>query len=180
MLTELDPPYESKEELKIGHTLDLYGISFLYRQATVIYDQGQNEIQEPSFTLYPYGGLVIDYVPGAGEDQKDELLRREQSYRYNQIPAVLLGPKDLTEPNWQDVLYKRIKQAYGRLEEAMNHLLGSSITYRIAVGPQQGRKVFTLQTLPDCRPENPLAHTVGKVAGFYIKAGRPRLQGCRR
>jgi hypothetical protein len=27
-------------------------------------------------------------------------------------------------------------------ETPMNHLLGSSITYRIATGPQQGRKVF--------------------------------------
>jgi hypothetical protein len=27
-------------------------------------------------------------------------------------------------------------------EDPSNHLLGSSITYRIAVGPQQGRKVF--------------------------------------
>lgn len=32
----------------------------------------------------------------------------------------------------------------------MQQLLVSSITYRIAVGPQQGRKVFTLQTLPAC------------------------------
>jgi hypothetical protein len=32
----------------------------------------------------------------------------------------------------------------------MDQILGSSITYRIAVGPQQGRKVFTLQTLPAC------------------------------
>jgi hypothetical protein len=32
----------------------------------------------------------------------------------------------------------------------MDQLLGYSITYRIAVGPQQGRKVFTLQTLPAC------------------------------
>lgn len=30
----------------------------------------------------------------------------------------------------------------------MDQLLGHSITYRIAVEPQQGRKVFTLQTLP--------------------------------
>jgi hypothetical protein len=30
----------------------------------------------------------------------------------------------------------------------MDQLRGHSITYRIAVGPQQGRKVFTLQTLP--------------------------------
>ncbi len=56
-------------------------------------------------------------------------------------------------------------------ESPMSHLLGSSITYRIAVGPQQGRKVFTLQTLPDCRPDKPLAHTVGKVAGFSLHAG---------
>jgi len=29
-------------------------------------------------------------------------------------------------------------------DEALNQLLGHSITYRIAVGPQAGRKVFTL------------------------------------
>ncbi len=34
-------------------------------------------------------------------------------------------------------------------EDPSNLLFGSSITYRIAVGPQQGRKVLTLQTLPD-------------------------------
>ena len=36
--------------------------------------------------------------------------------------------------------------------DPMHHLLGHSITYRIAVGPQQGRKVLTLQTLPDWSP----------------------------
>ena len=56
-------------------------------------------------------------------------------------------------------------------ESPINQLLGSSITYRIAVGPQQCRKVFTLQTLPDCRPDSPFAHTVGKVAGFSLHAG---------
>ena len=45
----------------------------------------------------------------------------------------------------------------------MEKLLGSSITYRIAVGPQQGRKVFTLQTLPAC--DEPFDDGVGKVAG---------------
>ncbi len=32
----------------------------------------------------------------------------------------------------------------------MAQLLGASITDRIAVGPHQDRKVFTLQTLPGC------------------------------
>jgi hypothetical protein len=31
--------------------------------------------------------------------------------------------------------------------------------------------VFTLQTLPDCRPDNPFVDTVGKVAGFSLHAG---------
>ena len=43
----------------------------------------------------------------------------------------------------------------------MEQLLGSSITYRIAVGPQQGSKVFTLQTLPAC--DEPFDDGVGKV-----------------
>jgi len=51
----------------------------------------------------------------------------------------------------------------------MEQLLGSSITYRIAVGPQQGRKVFTLQTLPAC--DQAFDDGVGKVAGFSLHAG---------
>ena len=56
----------------------------------------------------------------------------------------------------------------------MDALLGSSITYRIAVGPQQGRKVFTLQTLPAC--DEPFDDGVGKVAGFSLHAGGDRSQ----
>ena len=51
----------------------------------------------------------------------------------------------------------------------IEQLLGSSITYRIAVGPQQGRKVFTLQTLTAC--EGPLDDGLGKVAGSSLHAG---------
>jgi hypothetical protein len=39
------------------------------------------------------------------------------------------------------------------------------------VGPQAGRKVFTLQTLPACDPEDQFGDTVGKVAGFSLHAG---------
>ncbi len=56
-------------------------------------------------------------------------------------------------------------------EDPMDQLLGHSITYRIAVGPQQGRKVFTLQTLPACDPDDLFADTVGKTAGFSLHAG---------
>jgi len=53
----------------------------------------------------------------------------------------------------------------------MDQLLGHSITYRIAIGPQQGRKVFTLQTLPASDLDEYLGDAVGNVAGFSLHAG---------
>ncbi len=51
-------------------------------------------------------------------------------------------------------------------EGLMSRLLGHSVTYRIAVGPHTGRKVFTLQTL---LPSDELG--ADKVAGFSLNAG---------
>jgi len=52
----------------------------------------------------------------------------------------------------QGLLERDAESSYlvGEAMEAgpMDQLLGHSITYRIAVGTQQGRKVFTLRTLP--------------------------------
>ena len=56
-------------------------------------------------------------------------------------------------------------------DDPSSQLLGSSITYRIALGPQQGCKVFTLQTLPDLESDNPFSSSVGEVAGFSLHAG---------
>ena len=53
----------------------------------------------------------------------------------------------------------------------MHQLLGHSITYRIAMGPNQGRKVFTLQTLPACDPDDCHQNSVGSVAGISLHAG---------
>ena len=38
-------------------------------------------------------------------------------------------------------------------------------------GHRQDAKVFTLQTLPACDPEDQFGDTVGKVAGFSLHAG---------
>jgi len=56
-------------------------------------------------------------------------------------------------------------------EDPTNQLLGNSVTYRIAVGPQQGRKVYTLQTLPDVGSDNLSTTTAGEVSGFSLHAG---------
>ena len=106
-LADLEPPYKSEPEQRIGRLLDQYGIPFFYRQPTIIYDQGRNQIMKPSFTLLSYGGAVIDYTPNKANDQR---IRQEQLYRYNQIPAVVLGPPDLDKPNWDENLYKRLKE----------------------------------------------------------------------
>jgi hypothetical protein len=54
-------------------------------------------------------------------------------------------------------------------EPPIHALLGSSITYRIATGPREGRKVFTLQT----RPAEPdaLRPQVAESSGFSLHAG---------
>lgn len=49
-------------------------------------------------------------------------------------------------------------------ESPMHGLLGSSITYRIATGPREGQKVFTLQTLP-AEPEVLTGHMVNTLSG---------------
>ena len=119
MLADLDPPYESMEELKIGRMLDRYGIPFFYKQPMVIYNEGKNDIWKPSFTMYSYGGAVIDYIPGAGEDH---ILQRQKLYRYNQIPAIVLTPKDLDERNWDEHLYEKLEQTYHQVLDPMRYM----------------------------------------------------------
>lgn len=48
-------------------------------------------------------------------------------------------------------------------DDPMSRVLGHSITYRIAVGPNAGRKVMALQTLPADDP--PIGEEAGKVRG---------------
>ncbi len=55
-------------------------------------------------------------------------------------------------------------------EDPMQQVLGCSVSYRIAVGPQQGRKVFTLQTIP-AREEDSRSAQVAKASGFSLHAG---------
>jgi hypothetical protein len=55
-------------------------------------------------------------------------------------------------------------------EGALQQVLGCSISYRIAIGPQQGRKVFTLQTIPFWG-DNDCFSQVAKEPGFSLHAG---------
>jgi len=124
-IADLEPPYESEQERRIGRLLDRYGLPFFYKQPIVIYDQGKNQIMKPSFTLLSYGGVVIDYVTGKGDDRR---IHKEQLYRYNQIPAVVLGPPDLDKPNWDTKLYEKLgrisRETFDLMRYTPEHILG--------------------------------------------------------
>ncbi len=56
-------------------------------------------------------------------------------------------------------------------EDPLRQVLGCSVSYRIAVGPQQGRKVFTLQTIPAWGEDDDLSSRVANESGFSLHAG---------
>ena len=56
-------------------------------------------------------------------------------------------------------------------DDVINHLQGSSVTYRIAVGSQRGKKVFTLKTLAARDDEEINGQTLAKSGGFSLHAG---------
>ena len=79
----------------------------------------------------------------------------------------------------QGLLVRDFESSFLTLDSAevsgFDDLLGHSITYRIALGPQQGRKAFTLQTVPAVAPVDANS-LVAKAAGFSLHAGGQRAR----
>jgi hypothetical protein len=73
----------------------------------------------------------------------------------------------------QGVLARDAESSYLELDPTaggpMDDLLGHSITYRVAVGPRAGQKVFSLQTVPAQADES--RKGVAQYAGFSLHAG---------
>jgi hypothetical protein len=55
-------------------------------------------------------------------------------------------------------------------EDTMQQVLGCPVSYRIAIGPQQGHKVSTLQSVPAWEDDERIAQ-VAKASGFSLHAG---------
>jgi hypothetical protein len=53
----------------------------------------------------------------------------------------------------------------------MPQILGSSVSYRIAVGPQQGRKAFMIRTIRPLHRPDPGLQRVARANGFSLHAG---------
>jgi ribosomal protein S27E len=56
-------------------------------------------------------------------------------------------------------------------EEVINDLIGSSITYRVAVGKNKGKKVYTLQTIPAQLQDTAENKVLSRESGFSLHAG---------
>jgi len=76
----------------------------------------------------------------------------------------------------QGLLEQDAEQAWLKLDpaddtDAMPYLLGSSVSYRIAVGPQQGQKAFMIRTIRPLDRPDPGLERVAKANGFSLHAG---------
>lgn len=89
------------------------------------------------------------------------------------VLADKLSQRIATHLEQRGLLERDAENSYIQLELhddcPMPQIHGHSITHQIAVGPQQGRKVFTLQSLP-ATPTSDF-ESVANVAGFSFHAG---------
>ena len=73
----------------------------------------------------------------------------------------------------QGLLVRDLEDSFLTLDapdgSGFDELLGHSITYRIALGPHQGRKAFTLQTIPAAAGSSD--GKLARAAGFSLHAG---------
>jgi hypothetical protein len=118
--------------------------------------------------------LFLDgvYVDSAGSSTRFHWVKAPTNVELSQLTHTI-AHRVARYLERQGVLARDAEHSYLALEDSdedpMDQLRGHSITYRIAVGPQQGRKVFTLQTLPVI--EEPFNGSTGQAAGFSLHAG---------
>jgi hypothetical protein len=104
-----DYPYESKEEAAIAKMLDSYGIPFLYKQPTLVVENGKRMIEYADFFLPTYNGLALDYII---ESNSAIYRRKKNIYQDNQIPAVQVTRRDMQSSNWQRKLHNTLENIY--------------------------------------------------------------------
>ena len=121
-LSELDPPYRSRQEAQLGRMLDRYGIPFFYEQPLLVYDNGRHEIVKPAFTLPTYAGLVVEYA-----DKAEDIRQRQRVYQNNGIAAVIVRPEDLEGFKGPDNLLDRIEQAAEQYRTLMRYPAKSGV-----------------------------------------------------
>lgn len=122
--------------------------------------------------------LFLDgvYLTRAGGDDAKQFFRQVKAPTKTELEALLhrISTRLARFLVKEGILEQDIEHSYLNLEHLdenpLRQLHGHSITYRIAVGPQQGRKVFTLQTLLPRETDDRFSQ-VAKAGGFSLHAG---------
>jgi hypothetical protein len=104
-----------------------------------------------------------------------------KGYRIARRRAIPLSGATWNAEGWR--LVGRFKERQGFIEwnadnsieavgdDSLNQLLGSSFSYRIAIGPQAGRKVYTLNPYPLANRRNHVGDIADMVVRFFRRAG---------
>lgn len=120
--------------------------------------------------------LFLDGVYSAGFDDQKQVFRRVNAPTKADLEALLykISTRLARFLVKAGILEQDIEHSYLNLEHLEENPLrqvhGHSITYRIAIGPQRGKKVFTLQTLLP-RDADDRFSQVAKAGGFSLHAG---------
>lgn len=122
------------------------------------------------------GLYVIRCYCGAG-DNSSQVFRRVNAPGKTDLEAVLqqLSTKLARMLVKEGMLTQDSENSYLMLvhleADPMQQVQGHSISYRIALGPQQGKKVFTLQTLLPKEEDDDRFSQFAKAGGFSLHAG---------
>lgn len=110
----------------------------------------------------PHGQYGFRHTRPPTVEQLHELLQQ-----ISQRVARLLERQGILERD-EDNSYLTLD---GLEEDPLQDIHSHSVTYRVAIGPQKGRKVFTLQTIAPQLEASPDKARVAKLNGFSLHAG---------
>jgi len=134
--------------------------AYALRTSHTIKSDDENAAAHVHGNTHGEGRLVFVPVPAPSTDTLKQLVQRIAERVGRALERAGLITHDI----------ENTYLAFDPGEETPIHaLLGSSITYRIATGPREGQKVFTLQTLP--AESDALRPEVAESSGFSLHAG---------
>ena len=111
----------------------------------------------------PDGGLRFRRVKAPDREELECLVRRIAERVGGALERMGLLARD-ADAAWLDL-------PPAEDADAMTELIGSSVTYRIALGPQAGRKALMLRTITPLAGEDLTNERVAKAYGFSLHAG---------
>ena len=90
------PAYRSAGERRVGEFLEEAGIPFEHEAPILVRDRGKPKIWYPDFYL-PDFHTIIEYFGVEGDPAYERVKRRKRAaYRANRIPAIYMGPRNLS------------------------------------------------------------------------------------